>query len=238
VTPINLTQAPVIRLRSKHQAPRPRGGKFTPTRLVSRAQRLSGLGTLPIVDWSPIWSAAVAAGIVSAVANGLFALWRHAVEAKTRRHESEHGHLRDAAAEFLAAEAAAFRHSRHARDAVEEFIAHRQGFPGDKAGIEERNRQRLEALRERADADAQARNAIGRMRLYSESMHKLAEALLVVRHGPRPADVDDRVAEHHERALQAFVKAAQAELRVRKKLPAYQRKSQGEDHLPSAARRD
>ncbi|WP_253874135.1 hypothetical protein [Promicromonospora umidemergens] len=166
------------------------------------------------MDWSPIWSAAVAAGIVSAIANGLFALWRYRVEATGRRIDSVRGHLRDAAADFLAFEAATFRHDAQVRDAIDELISHREGFPGDNDGITERNQRRLEALRDRAEAEGQARNAIGRMRLYSKAMHTQAESLLAVRHKSQLKNEDDSTPGRREHELQAFVNAAQTELGV------------------------
>lgn len=189
--------------------------QFTPGCSACRPTPPTALGTVPGVDWSPIWSAAVAAGIVSAAANGLFAVWRMAAETKARRRDAQRGHLRDAAADFLAAEAAVFRYRRKARDAFDELVAHRQGFPGDQAGIEERSQQRLAALRDRAEGEGEARNAIGRMRLYSQTMHEQAEALLAVQHRSLlNADGADPAPEQREQALQAFVKAARAELGV------------------------
>lgn len=173
-------------------------------------------GTVPAVDWSPIWSAAVAAGIVSAVANGLFASRRHAAETKSRRRDAQHGHLRDAAADFLAAEASVFRRDEQARDALDKYIAHKRGHPGDRQGNEQRHQRRLDALHDRAEAEGQARNAIGRMRLYSHTMHEHAEGLLSVRHAPLvDTDGRDSTPKRREQAMQVFVDAARAELGVR-----------------------
>jgi hypothetical protein len=167
------------------------------------------------VEWSSIWSAAVAAGIVSAAANGLFALWRHGAETKARRQDAQRGHLRDAAADFLAAEASVFPRDREVRDAIDERIAHRHGFKADRSGSEERDLRRLEALRDRAEAEGLARNAIGRMRLYSQTMHEAAEALLKVRHRSQLNSDDKDAPAQREQALKVFVDAARAELGVR-----------------------
>lgn len=56
------------------------------------------------MNWELVASSAVAAGIVSAVANGLLAWRRSVAEAKERRIETKRGHMREVVTEFLAAD--------------------------------------------------------------------------------------------------------------------------------------
>lgn len=174
-------------------------------------------GTVPAVDWSQVWSAAVAAGIVSAIANGLFALWRHAAETKARRRETQHGHLRNAAADFLAAEASVWRHDERVRNADDYNDARIRRIARGRPAPDDISELHTEFLRDRAEAEGEARNAVGRMRLYSQTMHEHAEALLGVRHQSRLGrdGADDPALEQREQALRVFVDAARAELGVR-----------------------
>ncbi|GAB4084017.1 hypothetical protein GCM10028784_06470 [Myceligenerans cantabricum] len=170
------------------------------------------------MDWSIVASSAVAAGLVSAVANGLFAWRRSVVETRDRRNESRRAYLREAVVDFLAAE-----RLRWGRDFALAMVGRR--FRAADEGSAERARASTEAPaieRELEHARHDVHAVIARIRLYSANLHKRALDVMEVARVPtsdaideEPEKLDDEDVTCHELALTRFLAEARAELGIK-----------------------
>lgn len=200
----------------------------TPTygHLPSDAALGEASDTVAVVDLGTITSSAVAAGVVSAAVNGLIIWQRSVADARERRNETRRAHLLEAVVDFLAAAEAHFRQARAHRDATDRFRRQRAKGPAgtNELGLEVYTEK--VALREIATG---LWGIISRMRLYSDALASPAVALLVElepvvdRDDPVLSDEDysealgyalDGELEEYNRALEAFIARARAELGI------------------------